>query len=173
MKTILMLSLVLFCGSRAGLPAPNETDEQRWIRLLDCSLAWTASCEEFATAIAAEDADHGPLGGLARAAIQEAQWAERDPRFLSPRLVWSAPIDTEQLQRSLPRGIRAATVTLRVSVDVGGAVTDCRMLTPSEYAILNRAALSAAQTARFRPAKDRNGRFISKQADLPFTIEVR
>lgn len=98
---------------------------------------------------------------------------------VSPPALESAFVEASQLADNVPpqyplhdRALgHEGTVVVLVQIDVGGVVSAAALATPSPFPGLNRAALQAVRSWRFRPAQ-KAGLAVASRLEVPIVFQL-
>lgn len=144
--------------------------DQVWAHLLDCSTAPTLPCEKFLADTAAGSGIHKDLAVVL---LEDRAKLPSDPTRMRARLVWIPLLSFEELTSLVPAPAHVEFVLVSGVVQPGGTVEGARLLRASEYEGLNAAILDAFSQARYRPARDKAGDFVSQRVEYVYRLEPR
>lgn len=152
-------------------PSPNEaSDSEAWRRLLTCALAETADCRLFV-----ESTLRGSASGIDRqlAAVVLEEWGllRSDPRLHRARQVWIPLPSLEELTALLPSTVEQDFILLSGVVLPDGTVTSVELLRESHYQALNEVITRAFSAGRYRPARDKAGKYISQRLEYLYRLD--
>jgi hypothetical protein len=162
MKTLVLCATLAltFCtgpsGESAAPPGP-PLDGEVWDRLLELSLEHTPEARRLVQEIA--DRPPSPVEEkLARALLEEWDLAPTDETLRRPRLVHLPKVDWSDLPKSQGAPFM---VPVKVTVDDRGLVEELVLLKETDRtAPWVRRALEQFSSARFRPARGKDGGYV-------------